>query len=407
MKRKNIAFLIWVFCVFSFLPLVSAQQNWDWSSSYDDQGRALYLDGSYLYSAGFFASNETNDDGLVLKWDLEGNLEWSRTWNNNKREHFNSIDGKNGFVYTCGNIADNDLENSDLLLVKWDEQGNQIWNRTWGGLNTVVGVDVWVYNDTIYTSGINEFEILLIKWDIDGIQIWNATWEGSSYAISYGGLCGDDDAIFLTAKSGIIGETDIIVQKWAHNGTLIWSKTWETEQSDYSYDIWINQNNIYVVGTTGLELLNQDLIIMAWDKNGTELWDIRWDLNDYDVGMGIWGDNNSLYISGHSVDWATTSYGGEVGFVMRCSLDGEIEAIFMIPNSKLAIDIIGDENSVFTLWLGSGENTQTDIHVSELAKDFESNSESIPGFPLLILAVVSISAVILIIKRQHKRISAN
>ncbi|MHA1112297.1 MAG: hypothetical protein ACTSRE_14415 [Promethearchaeota archaeon] len=407
MKRKNIAFLIWVFCVFSFLPLVSAQQNWDWSSSYDDQGRALYLDGSYLYSAGFFASNETNDDGLVLKWDLEGNLEWSRTWNNNKREHFNSIDGKNGFVYTCGNIADNDLENSDLLLVKWDEQGNQIWNRTWGGLNTVVGVDVWVYNDTIYTSGLNEFEILLIKWDIDGIQIWNATWEGSSYAISYGGLCGDDDAIFLTAKSGIIGETDIIVQKWAHNGTLIWSKTWETEQSDYSYDIWINQNNIYVVGTTGLELLNQDLIIMAWDKNGTELWDIRWDLNDYDVGMGIWGDNNSLYISGHSVDWATTSYGGEVGFVMRCSLDGEIEAIFMIPNSKLAIDIIGDENSVFTLWLGSGENTQTDIHVSELAKDFESNSESIPGFPLLILAVVSISAVILIIKRQHKRISAN
>ena len=198
-----------------------------------------------------------------------------------------------------------------------------------------------------------------------------------------------------------------MLQKWSHDGTLLWLETWGTDESDYSYDAWSNQNKVFIVGATGESELKQDILIVAWDKNGTKLWDTKWNLNDFDLGTGIWGDNHSLYIGGYSLDWSTSSYGGEVSIALRYTFDGKFESEFFIENSQYASDIIGKENSLYILGHKGGGNIDTDIYVTELMKDFESNSENIAGFPLLILALVSMSMVTLIIKRQYKRINAN
>ncbi len=403
MKKKTLFVLLCFFWTLSLLPLVFAQENWIWGTSYNDNGRAVWIQGDYLYTVGDSVVNETNNNGVIIKWDMTGKLEWSRTWTGVDKEDFNSIYGTNGYLYTCGYTTSYGSGEEDLLLVKWDENGNQIWNRTWGNSNNEVGYEIWGINDTIYTSGVTEKDILLIKWDLNGNQIWNTTWGGSSIEITYGGLCGDDESFFLTAVSWQSGNADVILQKWTHNGTLIWSKTWATSDNDYSYDIWSNQNTIFVVAATGERRLKQDIVIIAWDKNGTILWDKKWNMNDFDIGTGIWGDNNSLYISGYSVDWATTSYGGEVSVVIRYNLHGGFEAQYALTESQYASDIVGRENSLFVLGHRGERTSDTDISITELAKNFESNKSKIPGFSLTILSVVSISSILIIMKRLQAR----
>lgn len=54
-------------------------------------------------------------------------------------------------------VGDGDYK---IALVKFDSEGTEIWNRTWGGIDGEVGTDVAVdsYNDVV-VSGINNYVV--------------------------------------------------------------------------------------------------------------------------------------------------------------------------------------------------------------------------------------------------------
>ncbi|MFX1538280.1 MAG: SBBP repeat-containing protein, partial [Promethearchaeota archaeon] len=106
-------------------------------------------------------------------------------------------------IYTVGYT--NLLGSLDLVLIKWNKTGGQVWNRTWGGWGNNIGKGVAVDGDgniytagtawgnnigkgvavdgdkNIYTVGTADFSVdtrvlLLVKWDKTGRQVWNRTW---------------------------------------------------------------------------------------------------------------------------------------------------------------------------------------------------------------------------------------
>jgi hypothetical protein len=105
----------------------------------EDDGFAV---AGYSYSTDIEGiTNNGNSDVIIVKYDKDGNLLWQKNWGGNSENDFNKIflteDG--GFI-TVGSIGfGGDIEgisiegNRDGLIVKYDKDGNALWYINWGG----------------------------------------------------------------------------------------------------------------------------------------------------------------------------------------------------------------------------------------------------------------------------------
>lgn len=91
-------------------------------------------------------SNRSNDDALdvlVMKIDENGEELWSQTYNGEDNAIGNSITPtQDGNYLICGFDGNVDHETSNILLIKIDENGNKLWSHTYGGEHTDVGNDI-------------------------------------------------------------------------------------------------------------------------------------------------------------------------------------------------------------------------------------------------------------------------
>ncbi|HKL02212.1 MAG TPA: hypothetical protein VJ911_01000, partial [Cryomorphaceae bacterium] len=73
----------------------------------------------------------------------------------------------------------------DMYLVKTDEEGNETWSQTYGGLDYEFGISAQQTLDGGYIlcggySGIGNDSLALIKTDSNGNEIWNNRFSGTA-----------------------------------------------------------------------------------------------------------------------------------------------------------------------------------------------------------------------------------
>ncbi|MFX1538493.1 MAG: hypothetical protein ACFFDI_30240 [Promethearchaeota archaeon] len=201
---------------------------------------------------------------------------------------------QDGSIYTIGAVADGGYY--DLLLIKWDDKGNRLWNRTWGYSSHDWGNSIAEASDgTIYTVGYTnpvdtisrKQDLLLVKWDTDGVQLWNRTWGDLDYDYGNDLVIGKDGSIYTvgTLFSGDIHR--LILLKWDSEGNLVWSRT-----HGQSSDLWGRylatdaSNNIYT-----LENLGHSFVLVKWNPNGNEVWShSETDVEATGMVVGKYGD---------------------------------------------------------------------------------------------------------------------
>ena len=93
---------------------------------------------------------------------------------------------------------------SSFTLVKWDNTGQELWNRTLNGINSW-GNAVWANQTNIITVGktlgfegyqLTSMQLLLICWDVNGNQLWNIT--GTYPSLNQGTLVwGNNSNIYI------------------------------------------------------------------------------------------------------------------------------------------------------------------------------------------------------------------
>ena len=131
-----------------------------------------------VYAAGFKIGTESL---TLLKYNSNGDLLCSFGKNRNGRAYDLAV-SKNKEVYVVGS-TDNP-GNDDLLLRKYDSKCNLLWERVWKA-NTAVsrgsGVSVSRFGDVyiIGSTGLgNSEDLLLLKYDSDGNLLWEKTQSG-------------------------------------------------------------------------------------------------------------------------------------------------------------------------------------------------------------------------------------
>lgn len=113
----------------------------DWDFAYSLQST---FDGGFVIAGTTYSFGRGNADGYVVKTDLNGDVEWTKTYGGVHDDEFKSIvqtsDG--GFALTGYTKSYNDIDSGDVWVFKLDVMGDSVWCKFYGGSREDYGNEI-------------------------------------------------------------------------------------------------------------------------------------------------------------------------------------------------------------------------------------------------------------------------
>ena len=251
-------------------------EDWDYASDVKQT-----KDGGYIIT-GKTRMYRYPEDVWLIKTDENGNKEWDKAFDKGTYEYAFSVAQTNdgGYILT-GNIFSWGYPVAHIAswLIKTDENGNKIWEKIYGGDGDCSGKCViqtqdlgyaFIGSTTFYGAGIRDF--WLVKTDENGNELWNKTYGGEKYDVG--------DYIQQTTDGGfiIVGETrsfgsgyfDFYLIKTDQNGNEEWSKTYGGCKFDQGWVVRQTSDGGYIFcgHTCSYGDGSDDMWIVKTDENG-------------------------------------------------------------------------------------------------------------------------------------------
>ena len=368
---KKIATLIVLLFLMQSLAFT---QNWLWGTSISGNdllgSEALGIDSAnniYLLSElngtavvqGVTVSSSGDKDIQLSKFDINGNLQWTRTMGGTTEDDPKGLyTDKKGNSYITGSIAGtadfngitlNLQDTKDAYLAKYDASGNVSWAKViaWGeniekgtsvnvgpsGYITVGGLflDTIIFGDTVgavncdtLVAKKNAKNYFLAKFDNNGDYIYskqiytnNKKIALDAVALYDGENCymGGDftDSLFVDTDTLVAYDhgRDIAIINFDAMGNVVWAKRFSGVGIDRLHGIESDEfNNIYITGNfkdtlildndtlIGANATTYDLFIAKLDSSGNVLWAIAKGDVSNDFGWSVTYRDNKLQMSG-------------------------------------------------------------------------------------------------------------
>ncbi len=226
-------------------------------------------DGGYLIAA----SSSSNDgdirgnhgtggytDGVLLKVNTSGVVQWSKCFGGSKNEELLDIEIINGKIFASGyaNSTDGDIppdqKNYDVWLLALDANGNKMFSKIYGGSQndvsysmtkgadgslTLAGYTTSTDGDVSGAKGSQDY------WVINVNQTGKLNWQkvlGGIDAEYANSIITDKDSGYIIAGisyssdgdiAGAKGEGDYWVVKLSPSGNVIWKRNWGGSDNDH------------------------------------------------------------------------------------------------------------------------------------------------------------------------------
>ena len=293
----------------------SGMMKWDKTYSNSEGAYSIVVDSSdCLYIAGYKISNWV--DIFLGKYNNDGTEQWSRTWGGDDQDYaFGITVDSIGNVYVVGTTKSFGASNFDVVIIKYNNDGIEQWSLTWGGWSidwgTAIQVDpsgnIYVAGHT-FSFGLGRYDMFLKKYDNNGVELWNRTWGGINDDYAEDLVLDSSGNIYLIGATNSFGtNTDMALVKYDTDGVQQWNRTWGGNDVDYGNGLILDSSDdLYVVGyTRSYGLGNADIYIANFDKQGLLKWNRTWGgiNNDYAYGVSI-DSLDDIYFTG-----ATNSFG--------------------------------------------------------------------------------------------------
>jgi uncharacterized delta-60 repeat protein len=312
------------------------ETTWGGEGSDVTDGVASAADGS-SYVVGITDSFTTDPFGIpspkifVVKFAPDGSLSWQRIWNGMTIRGLGRPDvavSADGSVYVTGVTADN---GNDAVLLKFDSNGNLLWERVWGGAESDAGLAVATSPDgSAYITGTETsfgsgFGLFVVKFDSAGNLVWQRISDranGNAVAV------GPDGSVYAagTTPRNEIGNFDMVVLKITAAGSLVWQRTYSAgDVVDPRGRMAAGPDgSIVMVGaiqTTSQRASDIAALIVKLTSNGDLVFDKQFDGRVSETGEGVAiAPDNTIYIAG-----TTTSFGAgfQDAFVLHVQPTGK------------------------------------------------------------------------------------
>lgn len=343
----------------------------------DNQGN-FYITGT---TAGDLAGPKQAEelDTFVAKYDSDGNQTWIRQLGQNVVFNaFNlAVDKETGDVFISGADLKPTLED-DTFVIKFDTDGNQQWSTETGvsgflsfdeSYGLTVAQDGSVYA-TGWTSGnlggpnAGLYDNWLAKYDnATGSTEWIVQYGTPDYEWSWDVRTDSVGDVYTTGWTlgelggSSAGSFDAYLTKFDDEGNLLWTEQFGTSDDDQAYSLYIDKNdNIFIGGYTDGSLGGSndgsfDAWIAKYDQSGNQSWITQFGTSNRDELYGLVADDlGNLYATGVTQ--------GSLGALNAGSFDGWTAKLDAASGALLTFD--GSETTEPILLDGSdGQNTFT------------------------------------------------
>jgi len=200
-----------------WLIKTDAEGQVDWSKIFggvnNDVGQSVQQtsDGGYILAGWTASSSAEIFDAWLIKTDSEGREVWNRTFGGSNADAAHSVmptvDG--GYILAGRTFSygkGNDW-NSDAWLIKTNSQGDQLWHKTFGGTASDFAYSVhplmeggYILSGSTLSYGEGGSDAWLIKTDSEGNEIWNRTFGGTGEEMGFTALYSSDGGYIITAS---------------------------------------------------------------------------------------------------------------------------------------------------------------------------------------------------------------
>ena len=267
-----------------------------------------------------------NIDVWVLKLDETGNVQWNKTYGTQVDEGgLESQQTTDGGYIIVGSRSLTAFGGFDALLIKIDGDGNEQWNRTYGGRLEDYGYSVQQTSDGGYivAGGYGNYEInltdfWLFKTDEHGTMQWNRTYGSSHYDRAYSVEPTSDGGYIIIGTKNLGESPDIWVIKTNQYGDEQWNKTYGGIMDDYGYEAYQTRDGGYImIGTTSSYGAGED---DAWmiktDAYGDEQWNKTYGGKSFDGGYALNQTMDGGYIiTGYTMSFGKDAHSGDLWLI--------------------------------------------------------------------------------------------
>ncbi len=300
--------------------------SFDWGSSVQEKEGGGYVIAGHTESYG-----AGRNDAWLIATDASGNEEWNKTFGSVGNDFGGSVMAtRDGSYILVGSTGFWEIGGSDVWLIKTDSEGNELWNKTFGGSANDFGISILEIEDNGYivaghteSYGAGDGDIWLIKTDSQGEKEWDKT---------FGGVGNDFGGSVMATKDGgyVVGgvtqsygngSNDLWLIKTDSEGNKEWDRTFGGSGDDYGGSVLQTEDGGYVLmGQTRVDFpgIGGGVVwLIKTDWQGIKEWEKTFDYEDGDYfGSSIQKMGSDGYlIAGAAVSYreGATEVDGAVG----------------------------------------------------------------------------------------------
>jgi hypothetical protein len=267
-----------------------------------DNANAIAIDDSdNVYVTGYSIGSGTGYDYATIKYLPDGDTGWVRRYNGpeNSTDKASSIavdDSRN--VYVTGG-SDGGVTDYDYATIKYSLNGDTAWVRTYNGPadgqdraggGVVVDCPGNVYVTGYSYGGGTYYDYATIKYDPEGEESWVVRYDGpgNGHELAYAIAVDDEGNVYVTGSSeGNVTNDDCSTASYDADGNEIWVDRY--------------QGNV----------TNDDCATVSYDADGNEIWVDRYhgfgDQNDHARDIAA-DDSGYIYVTGGSYQSDETTW---------------------------------------------------------------------------------------------------
>lgn len=223
------------------------------------------------------AKRHAGGDYWVIKLNASGEREWSKFFGGTFTDtSYDAIKVENNNYIIIGSSDSNDVDitsnkgSYDFWVLKLSEEGNLIWEKSFGGSQIDEARAITMASDGNYvivgdtrsddldvTENKGAADLWVIKLTTDGNLIWEKSFGGSNFDVGRSINKTQDNGFIISGNSRSAdadvslnqGQNDAWVLKIDYNANLEWQKTIGGTNIDFAYDaVELNDGKIIVVG---------------------------------------------------------------------------------------------------------------------------------------------------------------